>query len=210
VIAPKISTRGARLIAAERQRQISQEGWTPEHDDEHDQGELAGAAVCYVLHALQQDDPYFEDDEPWPIPQWPWAVSYWKPSDDPIRNLVKAGALIAAEIDRLQRAEDHNPEPVPHPVFPQPGSNLCVCGESTEAVVHQANQERNPFDEHTRMWEDEIRGMGLNPDVVRNVAEEAKPYVEIPFGDVRGLPAFDPEVLEEVRRFYENNGREMQ
>lgn len=34
---------------------------------------------------------------------WPWHSSWWKPSDDPIRNLVKAGALIAAEIDRLQR-----------------------------------------------------------------------------------------------------------
>ena len=68
----------------------------------------------------------------------------------------------------------------------------------------------NPFDEHTRMWEDEIRGMGLNPDHVKKIAAEAKPYVDIPFGDVRGLPAFDPEVLEDVRRFYENNGREKQ
>lgn len=34
---------------------------------------------------------------------WPWAAKWFKPSDDPIRNLVKAGALIAAEIDRLQK-----------------------------------------------------------------------------------------------------------
>ena len=68
----------------------------------------------------------------------------------------------------------------------------------------------NPFDEHTRMWEDEIRGMGLNPDHVKKIAAEAKPYVDVPFGDVRGVPAFDPEVLEDVRRFYENNGREKQ
>jgi hypothetical protein len=34
---------------------------------------------------------------------WPWDQDWWKPSPDPIRNLVKAGALIAAEIDRLQR-----------------------------------------------------------------------------------------------------------
>lgn len=32
---------------------------------------------------------------------WPWDMKWWKPSDDPIKNLVKAGALIAAEIDRL-------------------------------------------------------------------------------------------------------------
>jgi len=36
---------------------------------------------------------------------WPWEASWWKPSDDPIRNLAKAGALIAAEIDRLQRKQ---------------------------------------------------------------------------------------------------------
>ena len=34
---------------------------------------------------------------------WPWSDKWWKPSDDPVRNLVKAGALLAAEIDRLQR-----------------------------------------------------------------------------------------------------------
>lgn len=33
---------------------------------------------------------------------WPWDAKWWKPSDDPIKNLVKSGALIAAEIDRLQ------------------------------------------------------------------------------------------------------------
>ena len=74
----------------------------------------------------------------------------------------------------------------------------------------EGQRQPNPFDEHTRMWEDEIRGMGLNPDHVRKIAAEAKPYVDIPFGDVRGLPAFDPEVLDEVRRLYENNGREKQ
>lgn len=36
---------------------------------------------------------------------WPWDEEWWKPSEDPVRNLVKAGALIAAEIDRLQRVD---------------------------------------------------------------------------------------------------------
>lgn len=35
-------------VIAERQRQQSAEGWTPEHDDEHCNGELAMAAVCYI------------------------------------------------------------------------------------------------------------------------------------------------------------------
>jgi hypothetical protein len=37
---------------------------------------------------------------------WPWDEKWWKPSTNPIRNLVKAGALIAAEIDRLQRVTE--------------------------------------------------------------------------------------------------------
>ena len=42
---------------------------------------------------------------PAPAHDWPWGSEYWKPSEDPVRNLVKAGALIAAEIDRLNRAK---------------------------------------------------------------------------------------------------------
>lgn len=87
------------LIAEERQRQIDAEGWTPEHDDEHCCGELADAAWCYLHYFMSFP---FVGDAP---TNWPWDLSWWKPSDDPVRNLVKAGALIAAEIDRLQRAE---------------------------------------------------------------------------------------------------------
>jgi hypothetical protein len=92
---------GIELIADERERQVSQEGWTPEHDNEHEECELTEAAVCYALTgrevALQATVC--------PNPSgWPWDMKSWKPSPDPIRNLVKAGALIAAEIDRLNRA----------------------------------------------------------------------------------------------------------
>ena len=78
---------GAELIAAERQRQIDAEGWTPEHDDLHDGGELAYAAVGYIKR----------DRAEFPLS---WT---FKPGDR-VRDLVKAGALIAAEIDRLNRA----------------------------------------------------------------------------------------------------------
>lgn len=93
---------GAALIAVERKRQIEAEGWTPEHDDAHDLGELLHAAQSYVMVADAQAQraklpPCF-------IPKfWPWERKWWKPSPDRVRNLVKAGALIAAEIDRLQR-----------------------------------------------------------------------------------------------------------
>lgn len=84
-------------VAAERRRQIEAEGWTPEHDDEHSNGEMALAAACYARHAICP--PQLSD-----VPAtWPWGASWWKPGD-PRRMLVKAGALILAEIDRLDRA----------------------------------------------------------------------------------------------------------
>ncbi len=78
-------TGGAGLIAAERQRQVSQEGWTPEHDDGHRSGELpkAAAALC-----MQWDDL--------------WGL-YARHRHDRQRQLVIAGALIAAELDRRAR-----------------------------------------------------------------------------------------------------------
>ena len=93
---------GAELIAAERQRQMEVEGWTPEHDDEHTLSELSRAAQAYALVASKQAiNP--ESSTGMPM-QWPWHEDWWKPKD-PISNLVKAGALIAAEIDRLKRAK---------------------------------------------------------------------------------------------------------
>ena len=87
---------GATLIARERARQISKEKWSPRHDDTHVNHELAWAARCYAVpHTDEQSMPHGE---------WPWKSQWWKPSNDPVRNLVKAGALIAAEIDRVQRA----------------------------------------------------------------------------------------------------------
>lgn len=93
---------GVELIAVERQRQVDDEGWTYAHDDEHQAGELAEAATCYSMAALYNTQGWNPKRVIERI-SWPWEIDHWKPSDDPIRNLVKAGALIAAEIDRLQR-----------------------------------------------------------------------------------------------------------
>lgn len=84
-------------VMGERQRQQSVEGWTPEHDDEHCNGELAMAAGCYIndTGAVNRNG-----GKPW---GWPWDASWWKP-DTRRRNLVKAGALILAEIERIDRA----------------------------------------------------------------------------------------------------------
>lgn len=90
---------GVELIAAERERQVSEEGWSAEHDASHDQGELARAAGCYAFPAYKLPTRHG-------LPEfWPWERSWWKPTpDDRVRELVKAGALIAAELDRLRRA----------------------------------------------------------------------------------------------------------
>lgn len=86
---------GVERIAAERRRQIETEGWTPEHDDRHEHGELAIAAACYALHGIY----------PSSLPVWPWAKKWDKRSKHGrVRRLEIAGALIAAEIDRLERA----------------------------------------------------------------------------------------------------------
>lgn len=106
---------GSQLIAAERERQIASEGWTPKHDDTHRNEELALAAVAYALPPGQRDThtieaPFSDSGEDEVIPVfWPWYGRYWRPTpDDRIRELVKAGALIAAEIDRLRRSRPNS------------------------------------------------------------------------------------------------------
>ncbi|ENT3915398.1 ead/Ea22-like family protein [Salmonella enterica] len=94
-------------VIAERFRQQSVEGWTPEHDDEHGDGELALAASCYaenfaLFSTWQEGEPVDWSDAPQPA-NWPWSSEWWKPSS-PRRDLVKAGALILAEIERGDRA----------------------------------------------------------------------------------------------------------
>lgn len=94
---------GIEAIAAERLRQIEAEGYLPSHDEEHDSGELAGAAVAYATLARNQVASGYDLTTAPPAQLWRWGADAWKPSPSPIRNLEKAGALIAAEIDRLQR-----------------------------------------------------------------------------------------------------------
>jgi hypothetical protein len=64
------------LVLTERERQIAELEYTPEHDDTHTEGELRDLAIGYLQR---------------------------HPEDDPIANLSKAGALVLAEIERLQR-----------------------------------------------------------------------------------------------------------
>lgn len=91
-------TTAAADVLAERCRQVAAEGWTPEHDDEHATGEMSRAAACYAQYG---DWAAYRNTAP---NDWPWHESWWKPSDSR-RNLVKAAALILAEIERIDRIE---------------------------------------------------------------------------------------------------------
>lgn len=91
---------GAELIAEERARQVAKEGWDAKHDDEHCNGELAAAAACYAINAANGKMAGYQDSQP--PPWWPWDDEWWKPKDRK-RDLVRAGALIAAELDRMGR-----------------------------------------------------------------------------------------------------------
>ncbi len=85
-------------VLTERRRQIEQEGFDHKHDDQDDQpGDLARAAACYAIAAA-----YYPHDDVAIVRFWPWLDTWWKPTDRR-RNLVKAGALIIAEIERLDR-----------------------------------------------------------------------------------------------------------
>lgn len=95
------SVRVAMDVLEERLRQKTEEGWTPEHDDEHELGEMALAASCYA----EQSCCSYERVDPGVAARWPWSYDWWKPKN-PRRDLVRAAALILAEIERLDRAPD--------------------------------------------------------------------------------------------------------
>lgn len=91
-------------VLAERRRQIETEGWTPLHDDAHDVGDLSSAAMGYAQSAACQLSHDGLTLEGTPL-FWPWEASWFKPSTAR-RDLIKAGALILAEIERLDRAAE--------------------------------------------------------------------------------------------------------
>ncbi|SDD93892.1 hypothetical protein SAMN05216337_101796 [Bradyrhizobium brasilense] len=79
---------------AERYRQIEQEGWTVDHDDDHSEGQLAAAGGAYAMYA--------GCNLPVAPHEWPWAARWWKQAGFR-RDLVKAAALIIAEGEKFDR-----------------------------------------------------------------------------------------------------------
>jgi hypothetical protein len=108
-------------IAEERKRQVEVEGWTHEHDDAHEHGELAFAAAAYATHAARPQGQMDvsvncygqRSNVGWfSISRmlWPFHQEWFKCGPDARRELVKAGALIVAEIERLDRLADLDAE----------------------------------------------------------------------------------------------------
>lgn len=98
---------GVDYISIERTRQIHIEGWTSEHDAMYKNGELARAAACYAAMPINIYCHQKTDDAHSFVGLWPFPKEWYKPTPyDRIKELSKAGALIAAEIDRLIALND--------------------------------------------------------------------------------------------------------
>lgn len=85
---------GASLIVAERARQMTKEGWTPEHDDTHQYADLAVNAAILCVHGTDAEVVDHSERPDWNLTRHPR-----------IKQLIIAGALIAAEIDRVTRRD---------------------------------------------------------------------------------------------------------
>ena len=101
---------GAKMILEERLRQIREEGWDADNDDSYRGGELIRAAQAYLMMSsalirLGPEIPFRATvaGSDW----WPWDERSYNPKADVKKNLVWAGALIAAELDRMERNEQH-------------------------------------------------------------------------------------------------------
>ena len=89
------NTKAIKDVVAERKRQVEGEGFHAQHDDDHDNMELTKAAIAYCLASYTTPVD--------PKGYWPWSWKWWKPKS-PRENLVRAAALLIAEIERLDRA----------------------------------------------------------------------------------------------------------
>lgn len=95
-VVPRTPKKGVELIADERRKQISVFGFTKEHDAQHDPSMFAKAAQAYLMPTKHPEVDYYHS----PPSVWPWEKSWWK-HEGRVRSLVKAGALTAAAIDRI-------------------------------------------------------------------------------------------------------------
>lgn len=190
---------GLELIAVERHRQQSQEGWDQDHDSQHTDGSLAAAAACYANMAAGLVDPDYDKDfddlshDCW-RGAWPqsWADSWWKPSPDPLVNLRKAGALIAAEMDRVlreraSRAGGKTVDTFDITYKPVAGLDLKFTGKLDDTVAPSAPEPAAKPETLTTIHSDEATYVGTPRQI--HISEVAS--YQVP-------PSGDPEALRQV------------
>lgn len=95
-------------VGAERRRQVEVEGWTAEHDDEHAPNDLLRAAIAYAWAQADSGSGLQASYAQYAV--WPWEASWWKPKDRR-SDLIRATALLVAEIERMDRASAALPPP---------------------------------------------------------------------------------------------------
>ncbi len=103
---PDDLSRAEKDVILERARQVDIEGFDHVHDDRLIGGELSLCASTYAVWSL--DDDYKQDGPPKHVPDcwgfYPEDPASFKPKDRR-RDLVRAAALLIAEIERLDRAQ---------------------------------------------------------------------------------------------------------
>lgn len=101
-------TKALNDVIAERERQLNSENHSLSNDDMYEQNELVRAAAGYTNHVVgrgwifeRTPDLYRAEVAP---DFWPWKDGFWKPKS-PRQDLVRAAALLLAEIERIDRKE---------------------------------------------------------------------------------------------------------
>lgn len=144
---PTHTMRIALEAATERYRQVAVEGWTAEHDDTHESGELARAAAAYAMCAagdVQDRDVMaaagYAGVEPAIRNLWPrdWDIAWLKPRDRR-HDLIRALGLIIAEVERLDRADGRGLAP-DLDILPRALADIAAgCAEAQQALKDRAD-----------------------------------------------------------------------
>lgn len=92
---------GVQKIAAERTRQIEEKGYDPIHDSKDPRSVIEGARA-YIHHAIGLE---YGVDLTAEECGWPWDEKFWKPGS-PEQDLIKAGGMIAADLDVIEFERD--------------------------------------------------------------------------------------------------------
>ncbi|KKK84218.1 hypothetical protein LCGC14_2785580 [marine sediment metagenome] len=121
------------LVINERKRQVEKEGWSAEHDDAHDWGQLAKAGAAYAIH---HTNATVEDSDWKPNQTFPWPEWDKRDKHELKRRLVIAAALIWAEYDRIVRQEEEVKESE-ETTFDRQAGAPCprCCGPMTPILV---------------------------------------------------------------------------